>query len=161
MSDVATARLEPPRFVNSKAFLFAGLSERFACESTNAVPALWQRFGPYIDHVPGQIGNVVYGVISNFDEAGNYEYLAGVEVEDFSRLPQELSRVRIPAQRYAVFTHRDHISTIRNTIGAIWSKWVPESGHEAADAPSLERYDERFDPSTGNGEVEIWIPIKA
>jgi AraC family transcriptional regulator len=28
------------------------------------------------------------------------------------------------------------------------------------DAPFFERYDERFDPRTGMGDVEIWVPIK-
>ena len=69
--------------------------------------------------------------------------------------------MRIPEQRYAVFSHRDHISTIRRTINTIWSKWLPESAHEAADAPDFERYGEEFDARTGTGGVEIWIPIKA
>jgi len=30
-----------------------------------------------------------------------------------------------------------------------------------ADAPTFERYDETFDPLTGNGGFEIWVPIKA
>ena len=69
--------------------------------------------------------------------------------------------MRIPACRYAVFSHRDHISTIRATHVTIWSTWRPESGHEVADAPNFERYGEEFDPRTGNGLVEIWLPIKA
>ena len=27
------------------------------------------------------------------------------------------------------------------------------------DAPQLERYDARFDPATGEGVVEIWLPV--
>jgi len=27
------------------------------------------------------------------------------------------------------------------------------------DAPNFERYDERFDPLTGNGGFEIWVPV--
>ena len=65
--------------------------------------------------------------------------------------------VRIPEQRYAVFTHRDHISTIRRTINTIWNHWLPASGMKAADAPNFERYDENFDPLTGNGGLEIWF----
>jgi len=30
-----------------------------------------------------------------------------------------------------------------------------------ADAPTFERYDEKFDPATGNGGLEIWVPIAA
>jgi AraC family transcriptional regulator len=78
-------------------------------------------------------------------------------VTDFSDLPREFSRVRIPEQKYAVFAHSDHISTIRRTISTIWNQWLPASGMKAADAPNFERYDEQFDPLTGNGGLEIWI----
>ena len=42
----------------------------------------------------------------------------------------------------------------------IWGKYLPESGHEVADAPNFERYGPEFDPRTGNGGLEVWIPIK-
>jgi len=71
-----------------------------------------------------------------------------------------LSRVRIPDNRYAVFSHRDHVASIRRTFNTIWSKWFPDSGHEPDDAPFFERYDEKFDPATGLGGLEIWIPLK-
>ncbi|MDH6234579.1 putative transcriptional regulator YdeE [Mesorhizobium soli] len=90
---------------------------------------------------------------------GSFEYICGVEVSDFSDISAELSRIRIPAHRYVVFTHRGHISTFRSTTYTIWNKYLPESGLEVADAPDFERYDERFDPESGFGEVEIWIPI--
>jgi AraC family transcriptional regulator len=115
-----------------------------------------------LGHVPGQLGGrVAYGVICNSDEAGNIDYLAGVEVSDFSRVGPELTRMRVPEQRYAVFRHRDHVSSIRATLSAIFSQWLPESGHQALDAPELERYGEEFDSRTGLGGLEIWIPVKA
>jgi AraC family transcriptional regulator len=86
--------------------------------------------------------------------------IAGIEVADFSDLPREFARVRIPEARYAVFTHAEHISTIRRTVNTIWNAWLPISGMKAADAPNFERYDEKFDPSTGNGGLEIWIPVR-
>ncbi len=73
--------------------------------------------------------------------------------------PGEFARIRIPAQRYAVFSHRGHISTLRATVYTIWNKWLPASGHAHADAPDFERYDERFDAESGTGTVEIWLPI--
>ena len=66
-----------------------------------------------------------------------------------------------PAQKYAVFSHREHISTIRSTWITVWNKWLPESGHELVDASDFERYGDEFDPQTGNGGLEIWVPIKA
>jgi AraC family transcriptional regulator len=153
--------LEPPRFENHKTLLVAGLSERYNSETCAGIPAQWQRFGPHIGHIPGQVGRVAYGVICNSDDACNIEYICGVEVADFSRIPAEFSRIRIPEQRYAVFTHRDHVAAIRRTWLTILNKWLPESGHRVAEAPELERYGEEFDPRTGNGGLEIWIPIQS
>jgi AraC family transcriptional regulator len=160
MDENLISNLEPPRFENAKALLVAGFGERYTCETVAGIPALWQRFAPHIGQVPGQVGRVAYGVCHNSDGTGNFDYLCGVEVADFARLSSEFARIRIPEQRYAVFSHRGHISTIRTTWTTILSKWLPESGLEAADGPDFERYDDRFDPVTGQGVVEIWVPVK-
>jgi AraC family transcriptional regulator len=160
MDSTAIGNLQAPRFATSKPLLVAGVGERYDCESSAAIPGQWQRFHQSVDHIPGRVGKVAYGVCCNGDDAGNFDYIAGVEVSDFSDLPREFSRVRIPEQKYAVFTHSDHISTIRRTINTIWNHWLPASGLKAADAPNFERYDENFDPLTGNGGLEIWIPVK-
>jgi AraC family transcriptional regulator len=161
MDQTLITNLAPPRFENGRALLIAGLCARYDGESSKAIPSQWQRFVPHIGTIPGEVGGATaYGVIYNVDEEGNFDYLTGVEVRDFSGLPGDLAKLRIPAQKYAVFSHRDHVATIRRTINTIWSKWLPESGHEAADAPSFERYGEEFDPRTGTGGLEIWIPIK-
>lgn len=154
------ATLEAPRFETSRAFLIAGLGERYSCETSAAIPMQWQRFGPYIGNIPGETGDIAYGVCVNGDDAGNFDYIAGVEVSNFSDLPRELFRVRVPAQKYAVFAHREHISTIRRTVNTIWNKWLPASGHEVADAPEFERYGREFDPRSGDGGLEIWIPVR-
>jgi AraC family transcriptional regulator len=159
MNHSVLKELAEPRFETRKAFLVAGLSARYDYESCGGgIPAQWQRFAPYIGSVAGQVGSDAYGVRYNSDDSG-LDYLCGVEVGEFSQLAPELSRVRVPANRYAVFTHYGHISTIRSTWSTIFSKWLPKSGHQIADAPDFERYDARFDPRSGNGEVEIWVPL--
>jgi AraC family transcriptional regulator len=153
--------LKPPRFETSKPLLVAGIGERCTHENAGAgIPNQWERFHQKVDGIPARIGNVAYGVCCNGDDAGNFDYIAGVEVADFSDLPREFARVRIPEQKYAVFTHSEHISTIRRTVNTIWNHWLPASGMKAADAPSFERYDENFDPATGNGGLEIWVPVR-
>ena len=152
--------LATPRFVDQKALLIAGLGERYDFEGGSAgIPAQWQRFLPHLGHVPGQVGTTAYGVCCNSDDAGNFEYICGVEVADFSGLSKDWARVRVPEQRYAVFMHRDHIAKIRSTWHTIWNKWLPESGYQVVDAPFFERYGEEFDSMSGMGGAEIWLPI--
>jgi AraC family transcriptional regulator len=153
--------VKPTRIENGKPLLIAGLEERYTWETSKAAPAQWQRFVPYLGNISRQVGRTTFGVSHNGDDEGNFDYIAGVEVADFSDLPAAFSRLRIGPQKYAVFSHREHISTIRRTVKTIWSKWLPESGHEVADAPNFERIGEEFDPQTGMGGFEIWIPIKA
>ena len=160
MDETPNSKLEPPRFVDGKLLLVAGLGERYDCDSSAAIPAQWQRFLPHFGRIPGQVNKVAYGVCCNGDDAGNFDYVCGVEVKDFSGLPHEWSRVRIPPQRYAVFTHKGHISTIRGTWSSIWNEWMPNSGQQRADAPDFERYGENFDSVSGSGGLEIWIPVK-
>jgi len=161
MDSTLLDNLKPPRFETGKPFLVSGIAERCTHENCGAgIPNLWHQFHQSVDHIPARIGKVAYGVCCNGDDAGNFDYVAGVEVADFSDLPREFARVRIPEQKYAVFTHAEHISTIRRTVNTIWNHWLPTSGMKAADAPSFERYDENFDPATGNGGLEIWVPVR-
>ena len=160
MDSTMSDHLAPPRFETAKAFLVAGLAERISCDNGAVIPGLWHRFNQSVAEIPARVGDVSYGVCCNGDDAGNFDYIAGVEVADFSDLPRRFGRVRIPEQRYAVFTHSEHIASIRRTITAIWNHWLPNSGLKAADAPNFERYDANFDSSTGNGGLEIWVPVK-
>lgn len=152
--------LAPPRFETAKAFLVAGPAERVSCDNGAMIPGLWQRFHQEVADIPARVGNVAYGVCCNGDDAGNFDYIAGVEVADFSDLPRRFARIRISEQRYAVFTHTGHVASIRRTVNTIWNQWLPASGLKAADAPNFERYDERFDAASGQGGFEIWIPVR-
>ncbi|MGC4052132.1 MAG: AraC family transcriptional regulator [Paludibaculum sp.] len=161
MDETLLSQLEPPRIEAGRTMLIVGLSERYNAETCAAIPAQWQRFGPYLGHIAGQLGTAPYGVVCNADDAGNIEYIAGVEVADFTLVPPEFSRIRIAPQRYAVFSHRGHVSTIRQTWFTIWNKGLPEAGLQIAEGPEFERYGEEFDGRTGNGGFEIWIPVKS
>ena len=161
MDKTPPATIPIPRIEQAAQRLMAGLTEHYAGNLEGAgIPAQWQRFTRYLDHIPARIGAATYGICYNTDDEGNMDYLCGVQVQSFSALAPELSRLTLTAQRYAVFWHSGHISAIRGTWNAIWNGWLPQSGCESAEAPLLERYDERFDPVSGHGGVELWVPIK-
>ncbi len=160
MEESARPNVPPVRFEHGEVLLIAGIGQRYTCETSAGIPAQWQRFLPYLGTVPGQIGRTAYGVRSNSDDEGGFDYVCGVAVSGFSSVSSDWSRLRIAAQKYAVFSHREHISTIRSTWSTIWNKWLPESGHELVDAPDFERYGEEFDSHSGTGGLEIWVPVK-
>ncbi|PCE33488.1 AraC family transcriptional regulator [Burkholderia ubonensis] len=160
MKELKIVDLAPPRFEVSEKRLIAGMSGRFTFETNEGIPALWQTFIPYIGNLPDQVGGVTYGVCCNPEADGSFEYVAGVEVTRRDRLPASFRCVEIEPQRYAVFEHRGHISTVHQTFHSIWNGWLPTSGLKAAEAPEFERYSEDFDPVAGTGVLEIWLPIE-
>jgi AraC family transcriptional regulator len=160
MNEQVPSTLPPPRFEDGETLLIAGISERYNHQTMAGIPAQWQRFAPHLGQIPGQVGRTTYGVVCNNDGEGNIDYISGVEVSGFADLPSEFGRIRIPAHRYAVFTHKEHVSAIRQTWNTIWSQWLPNSGLKASDAPDFERYGETFDPHTGAGGFEIWLPVE-
>src|ERR1035438_334419 len=93
------------------------ISRPMVCKSTRRFSR--QRFGPHLGKIPGQVGWASYGVCFNFDGTGNFDYMCAVEVSETLPLPPPLTHLPVAAQRYAVFTHRDHISKIGKTWDAI------------------------------------------
>jgi AraC family transcriptional regulator len=147
--------MDAPRFEDRESFLLAGITARYNHDHIEGIPLQWQRFGK----IPEQIGGIFYGVCYNFDGAGNFDYMCAVEVAGESALPPGLTHLPVAPQHYAVFTHRDHISKIGQTWDAIYNEWPKESGRTLIQAPQFESYSEDFNPQTGTGIVEIWIPV--
>ena len=108
--------------------------------------------------LPSQVGNTTYGATCSADPVQQmFEYMCAVEVSTFDGLSAEIGRMRVPEQRYAVFTLDGPLSGLQNLWGSIWKEWLPASGLRPANTPDFERYDERFDPKTRSGIVEIWF----
>ena len=155
-----------PRLENAKSRLIVGLLENYTLETRQNIPQLWQRFAPHIGEVSGQSGNVAYGVCLNrLPNPWRFDYMAGVEVASGSVLAEGFSQTKLPESLYAIFAHRQHVSRLQVTMEFIHDKWFPTSGYvplrPAQDQPYLiERYGEAFDPITGTGDIEIWIPVE-
>ena len=148
-----------PRFEDRPAMLLVGLRRTHAyADSARGIPQQWQDFAASGLLPPGPV--VSYGVMCGGDPvAQTMEYMCAVEVAGFDKAPAGAGRMRVPAQRYAVFTHEGHVSGISDAWMRIWNEWIPQSGHRIAHTPEFERYDDRFDPKTEGGVVEVWCSI--
>jgi AraC family transcriptional regulator len=150
--------LRPPVYAEGRLLLLAGIRQHHAhADAVHSIPAQWAQF-----QQDGMIspGAITYGAVcGNNPDRQTFEYMSAIEVPDFESVPADLGRMRIQAQRYAVFTHSGPVAKLRQTWAEIWNEWLPASGYQTADVPDFERYDERFDPVTGQGIVEIWFPI--
>ena len=157
--DDKTEVLEEPEIVARGPMFFMGLVERQAFEAAHRIPAQWHKFMTMYDLIEKKKNPIPAGLSFNLDDDGTFDYGCVVEVSRDSETPAGLQHILVPAQTYAVFQHRSHVSTIGNTYLTIWNSWLTDHHRVAADGPSLERHKETFDTHTGEGGVEIWIPI--
>ena len=149
-----------PEIRDRHAFIIAGLSRDYDMETRVEIPSLWQRFAPMIGSVPGQVGATTYGVCITTDPPGEqFTYIAAVEVESATGL-RDFATYEIPAARYAVFTHVGSLDGLDQTMDYIFGTYMPESGYRPTGTPDFELYDERFNPDSRDGELEIWVPIE-
>lgn len=162
----ALQQLGEPRIEQRGTLLIAGMRGQFTGRSENVIAGQWQRFAENLGFVPGQVGRSAYGVCVDCAGADTFEYVCGVEVENFKNVPANWARLQIPATTYAVFPHDGHVSTLRCTVQSILEDWLPTSGYQAAQTGAtepdfIEHYGEGFDPLTGCGDIEVWLPIEA
>jgi AraC family transcriptional regulator len=137
----------------------------YTTETMNNIPAQWERFAKHLGKVSNEAGGAAYGLCFNFVKVPfRFDYMAAVEISTAGNMPSDFVTAEIPAQRYAIFRHDEHVSRIRDTIDAIWNRWLPNSGHTAVlgqpEKPyMIERYGEGFNPQKGMGDIELWIPL--
>jgi AraC family transcriptional regulator len=160
MDDTTRTKLAEPRLEQRDSVTIAGLGARFRMDAVQGIPALWQKFQQYQGSL-GEVPGVWYGICGDWGESGeDFLYMAGVEVRSDPDLPEELSTYRFPAQSYLVFRHDTHISELQQTVGEIFGHYLPENGYDPSEISAyFEFYEERFDPATGLGGIELWMPV--
>lgn len=137
--------------------LLTGIGASYLAEDTAGIPSQWQRL--YAEQPEAKAKRQAFGVFHGSDGEGELGYLAGYAVEHFGQAPQGCQRLRLARQRYAVVRHEGHIGSIPRTWYAFLGEWLPAAGLIPIDAPEFERYDASFDPATGNGGVDICVPV--
>ena len=160
MSDPFAVDLKP-HFVDAPMLRIAGTRAHYTAADKQGMADQWRQFAPRMDTIAQRVGRVGWGVVANMSGDG-VDYVAGVEVATIAGLPADLVQLSIPAQRYAAFAHRLEAARIGEAMHAIFQLWLPRSGlRHARGGPAdlLERYGEAFDPQTGTGDIELWLPI--
>jgi AraC family transcriptional regulator len=148
---------DKPRIERREEFLVFGLARPCPRAGDPATAEQWREFAPWIGRIAGQQGREAYGVI--YPAGDGYDYLCGVAVNAFPSGPANFTALRIPAGAWAVFRFRDHVST----VGAAWQRilatGLPSAALTQIAGPAFELYGSEFDPFTGLGGFEIWVPV--
>ena len=159
MDDSMLVPVKSPARHQRGRFQVTGISRAYNFETNYGIPEQWGLFMDRQTEIKSAVGGVSYGVCYNANADGNFFYLCGLETNTSAKIPNDMQKIEVPAGRYAVFEHDGHISDYRKTIYTIWNKTMKDEKLEPRGAPDFELYDQGFDPDSGLGFVEIWIPI--
>jgi AraC family transcriptional regulator len=155
-------QLSEPEIVKRGPLLLAGLSKHFQFSERGAIPLLWGQFAPLIASLPRSGPGVTFGVVSAPPpgEEG-FEYAPSVQIASVDDLPEGLKAIRIAERTFAIFRHGGHVAEMPAVCNAIYSDWCARSDYRPAEIPlqMLEYYPESFNPATGGGGYEIWLPL--
>ena len=147
--------IEPDRFEDGEPMLLGGLRRRHAfADAATGLARQWREFLAGVEP-PGRIGDEYYGVMCGADASG-LEYMCGVRVTSLEALPEGVGRMRVPAQRYAVFRHDGPPETLSATWQSIL-EWLNTGDYESAHLPDFEIY--RGDPADPDQAVEIRVGV--
>ncbi|MBM4414616.1 MAG: GyrI-like domain-containing protein [Chloroflexi bacterium] len=143
------------QIITLPAFRAVGMRIRTTSFS-NDIPALWQRFMPFMESITTSTPGVSYGLMGDHHADGTFAYMAALAVTNDTVVDSALDTWHVPAQRYAVFATQ--MSHLGETFGRIHGEWVPASGHAYGVGPSFEYYGPEFD--TPAHTLHIYIAIQ-
>ncbi|MDQ2682166.1 MAG: GyrI-like domain-containing protein [Chloroflexota bacterium] len=154
-----------PEIVEKPAMRIAGFGRVLTWSNMREIPRIWDQAGPWIESILGGNDQDAYGAMFVPEPgAGDLGYLAGMVVqEDYELAPGQIE-LRIPAIRWAVFPHNGALADFPATIDAAQHGWLPTSGFQRFEAAPgnvamMERYGPGFDPESGTGDMQVWLPL--
>jgi AraC family transcriptional regulator len=155
---------EPPLIIQKDALLLAGVAYH-GDNSDGKLAHLWQAFSTNIDRIPRRVSpQQTYGLWlypDEFKTSRDFDYLAALEVQSLSDIPEGMAGRRVAPKTYVLFEHHGPIQIIRQTYIYAYGDWLPSSGYQLDGQFDLEYYDERFiGPADPNSVLCILIPIR-
>ena len=147
-----------PKFETKAAFTVIGYKYRGKNEQSE-IPQMWGEFMKREGEVkPRPNPDTGYGVMGNFDkDSGEFDYVAGLEVDPKAETPEGMVRWDIPEAYYAVLPCT--LPTLKDAFDFVCKKWMPESGYQGTNGPEFEYYPPSFDPQVPDSELLIYIPV--
>lgn len=154
-----------PKFVKFEGAQVRGLGKALNEDRISEIKTLWQDFNKFCENkgIPHRKAYGICmknhpGILKGTDET--FVYVAAVPEQNCQQEDDGMIQCELPAGNYAVFTFSGPIAKFPDLVMHVWEHWVPENQQMYREGPDFELYDERFDPKTASGEVDIYIPVK-
>ncbi|TYR81574.1 AraC family transcriptional regulator [Priestia megaterium] len=153
------------KIVYKEGFSVIGIAQNGAHHNKkdeHLINRLWDQMLKKTNSVPHKKHpHIVTGICipPNHDE---YFYIAGVEALDATSIPKGMSVHTFPSFTYIQYRHIGSIQQLFLTYEKIWNQWLPQSGYELVDGPTLEVAHTLLHPDlySHTSEMDIYIPIK-
>ena len=156
-----------PRIEERDEFVIAGY-RKHTRNGFEAIGESWFDLKSNMDSMKRKNEYTMYG-FEDYSEEFTAEplafyYMAGVEVDKNTELPEGVYRKIVPKSEYAVFTVNGNNANgeIGQAFHYIYNVWLPSSDY-CIDEELLfdfEYYDERWDCQLQTAQMDIYIPIK-
>ena len=156
-----------PRFEEREEFVIAGY-RKHTKEGYHVIGEAWYELKSHLAMLPRKNTHTMYGFEDYLEEFCSeplsFSYMAGVEVDKDTILPEGMVRKVVRKARYAVFTVNGNNANgeIGEAFRYIYSMWLPNSEY-CIDENALfdfEYYDERWDCQFERAQMDIYVPVR-
>lgn len=156
-----------PRFEEREEFVIAGY-RKHTRDGVHVIGEAWFDLKSNINAIDRKNEHTMYGFEDYAEEFCqeplSFYYMAGVEVEKDTPLPEGMYRKVLPKAEYAVFTVNGNNAggEIGKAFQYIYFVWLPNSEY-CIDESALfdfEYYDERWDCQFGAAQMDIYVPVR-
>ncbi len=155
-----------PEIIELKERLFIGAKTTYCgieSDKNNVaqkLPKLWSEFLPRLEEIRHSVSSTCYGIIQETEGvADELNYYAATEITEVSEIPNGLEVVKLPAQKYARFTHKGEVKNLDMTVSYIYSTWLANSEFAYANEADLEVYGSAYHPTSDQSEIYYCIPV--
>ena len=159
--------LMSPKFIEKDEFILIG-SRKYTGNGFQVIGEAWQELKENMDKINRINSNTMYG-FEDYSEDFSKEplqfyYMAAVEAEKDTDIPEGMYMKKIPKASYAVFTVNGNNANgeIGKAFHYIYDSWLPSSEYYLSDelCADFEYYDERWDCQSSSTQMDLYIPIK-
>ena len=164
---IQIGELMKPEIIKHDGFVVIGIQKDYEKPDFSGALSQWQEFWTRSHEFKAKNDNCYYGLSvvptrtrQKNNCLGVFQYLAAQEAVDCETVPEGMTELTIPPQKYAKYTFTGPVSGFQAFIMSIWTHYLPESGLEVIESPEIEVYDERFSLDSHESEMDYLVPIK-
>jgi AraC family transcriptional regulator len=124
---------------------------------------IWQAFSGRLSEIERRSDDyacLLCDIVSSSERHIRMFVLPCVEVKDFSDVPEGMITAVRPQLHNAIFSHAGSGVAWEYTMHYIFGAWLPESGHQLANAPTFCRFDPEHSPFDDSTRLDYYVALR-